>query len=131
MINPSKKNPFLKLWYLYYVKRIDGYHNCSFATNINNGASFAEPPKLPHGPNGIIVGYRTIIGEKCTIYQQVTISSGTTVGDDCLFGAGAKVLGDCVIGDRVRVGANAVVIEDIPSDSTVVLSKPRVIHHGK
>ena len=31
------------------------------------------------------------------------------------------------LGNNVKVGLNAVVIEDIPDDSTVVLTKPRII----
>ena len=129
VIDPSKKNIILKLLYLIYIKRIDSFHNCSFATNINNGAILISPPNLPHGPNGIILGYRTRIGRNCIIYQQVTIASGCTIGDDCFFGAGAKMISGCSVGDRVKVGANAVVIEDIPSDSTVVLPKPRIIRN--
>lgn len=129
VINPEKKNTLKKLYYLWYIKKIDSYHNCSFATNINRGAIFLSPPNLPHGPNGIIVGYRTRIGRNCCIYQQVTIASGCSVGDDCMFGAGAKMISGLQMGDRVRVGTNAVVIEDIPSDSTVVLPKPRIIRH--
>ena len=46
-----------------------------------------------------------------------------------MFGAGAKMISGLQMGDRVKVGTNAVVVEDIPSDSTVVLPKPRIIRH--
>lgn len=73
--NPDDKTSLLKkLYYLYYIKRTDAYHNCSFGTNLNSGAYFATPPHLPHGPNGIIVGHDVVIGSNCTICQQVTIS---------------------------------------------------------
>ena len=67
---------FLKLYYLYYIKKTDAYHNCSFGTNLNSGAVFATPPHLPHGPNGIIIGHDVHIGANCTIFQQVTIAHG-------------------------------------------------------
>lgn len=74
--NPQDKtNLLLKLYYLYYIKKTDAYHNCSFGTNINAGAFFATSPHLSHGPNGIIVGHDVCIGENIIIYQQVTISS--------------------------------------------------------
>ena len=127
--NPADKtNQLLKLYYLYYIKKCDAYHNCSFGTNLNSGAVFATPPHLPHGPNGIIIGHDVYIGRNCTIFQQVTIAhGGGVIGDNVLIGAGAKVLSGVKIGDNVKIGANAVVIEDIPDNATVVLLKPRVI----
>lgn len=58
VVSSTNKIPLLlKLWYLYYIKKVDGSHNCSFGTMINSGATFATPPYLPQGPNGIIVGH--------------------------------------------------------------------------
>lgn len=127
--NPqNKSNLLLKLWYLYYIKKTDAYHNCSFGTNLNSGAFFASPPHLPHGPNGIIVGHDVCIGSRITIFQQVTISHGEVIiGDNVMLGAGAKVLPGVTIGNYVKVGANCVVCEDIPDNATVVLLKPRII----
>ena len=73
MVEPGNGNTFLKLYYLFWIKRVDAYHNCSFGTNINIGENIAEPPRLPHGPNGIIVASNSVIGRGCTIYQQVTV----------------------------------------------------------
>ena len=122
--DPNNKTPtLLKLYYLYYIKKCDAYHNCSFGTNLGAGAFFKTPPILLHGPNGII------IGKNCTIAQQVTIShgGGCTIGDNVLIGAGAKILGHVRIGNNVKIGANCVVVEDLPDNSTCVLSKPRII----
>lgn len=129
VINPkSKLNPIIKFWYLYSIKKSDAYNNSSFGTNLNNGAQFASPPILPHGPNGIIIGHDTIIGKNATIYHQVTVMQGNVViGDNVLLGAGAKVLPNVTIGNNVKVGANCVVVEDIPDNATVVLPKPRII----
>lgn len=77
VINPiDKTNIFIKLYYLWYIKRCDAFNNCSFGTDLNSGARFAEPPYLPHGPNGIIVGHDVAIGCYCTIYHHVTIMQG-------------------------------------------------------
>ncbi len=127
--NPqNKSNLLLKLWYLYYTKKTDAYHNCSFGTNLNSGAFFTSPPHLPHGPNGIIVGHDVYIGSRITIFQQVTISHGEVIiGDNVMLGAGSKVLPGVTIGNCVKVGANCVVCENIPDNATVVLLKPRII----
>lgn len=117
----------LKLYYLWYIKRIDCRFGCSFGTNLNSGSKFETPPHLPHGPYGIIIGHNWNIGKNCVIYHQVTLAGNGFIGDNCMLGAGAKVLGGVKIGNNVKVGLNAVVIEDIPDDSTVVLTKPRII----
>lgn len=129
VINPNDKTYLLlKLYYLYYIKRTDAYHNCSFGTNLNSGAYFATPPHLPHGPKGIIVGHDVRIGANSIIYQQVTIAQGgVKILNNVLIGAGAKILPGVSIGNNVKVGANAVVVEDVPDNATVVLPKPRII----
>lgn len=77
VIDPRAKIPlWLKYCYLMYIKKCDAYNNSSFATYINEGAQFAEPPILLHGLNGIIVGKETIVGRHCVIAQQVTIQAG-------------------------------------------------------
>lgn len=129
VINPNDKTYLLlKLYYLYYIKPTDAYHNCSFGTNLNSGAYFATPPHLPHGPKGIIVGHDVRIGANSIIYQQVTIAQGgVKILNNVLIGAGAKILPGVSIGNNVKVGANAVVVEDVPDNATVVLPKPRII----
>lgn len=119
----------IKLFYLWYIKRCDAFNNCSFGTNLNSGAFFAEPPCLPHGPNGIIIGHDVSIGAGCIVYQQVTVmQGGGKIGDNVLLGAGSKVLPSVNIGNNVKVGANCVVVEDVFDNATVVLPKPRIIN---
>lgn len=129
VIDPNNKTPLIiKLYYLWYIKRIDAKFGCSFGTNLNSGSYFATPPYLPHGPYGIICGHDLTFGRQCIIYHQVTIAGGGgKIGDNVELGAGAKVLPGHKIGNNVHVGANAVVIEDIPDNATVVLYRPRII----
>lgn len=68
----------------------------------------------------------TGISKKCVINHHVTLAGGGCMGDNCLLGAGAKVPGE--LGDNVKVGLNAIVIEDIPDNSTAILSNPRIIN---
>lgn len=129
VIDPqSPRSRLIKLYYLYRIKKVDARNNASFGTDLNNGALFATPPKLPHGPNGIIVGHDTVVGANATIYHQVTIMHGNVViGNNVYIGAGAKILPGVNIGNNVKIGANCVVIEDVPDDATVVMHKPRII----
>lgn len=129
VINPENKTFLLiKLYYLYYIKKTDAYHNCSFGTNLNSGAIFKSPPILPHGPNGIIVGHNLVVGSNVTLYHQVTLAhGGGKIGNNVMFGAGSKLLSGVNIGDNAKIGANCVVVENIPQNATVVLPKPRII----
>lgn len=79
--------------------------------------------------NGIYIHNNAILGENCTIYQQVTIglnehkenyNLAAQIGDRVYIGAGAKIIGNVKIGNDVRIGANAVVTKDVPSGKTVV-----------
>ena len=73
----SGKGFFLwRAYCLLWIKRVDAKHLSSFGTNWGKGASFASPPLLPHGPNGIIVGHDVSIGRNVTICRQVTIMHG-------------------------------------------------------
>lgn len=133
VINPNDKtNIITKLLYLIYIKRIDAKHHCSFGTTLHSGAQFTTPPLLPHGPNGIIVGYDVVLGKSVTLYHQVTIPAGNIkVGDNVTFFPGSKVIEGCTIGNNCRIGANAVVSFDIPDNSTVVPAKSIILQHNK
>lgn len=77
VVNPQIRVPkIIKLYYLYYIKKCDAYNNASLATYMNSGAVFKGHPILPHGLNGIIVGDDVVIGNNCTICQQITIQFG-------------------------------------------------------
>lgn len=63
-----------------------------------------------------------------TIFHQVTLAhGGSVIGDNLMFGAGSKLLSGCNVSDNVKIGANAVVLQDIPPNATVVLTKSRII----
>lgn len=112
--------------------------NCA---DIPLAASIADIPVFPHGLTGIFISSGASIGSGCTIFHQVTIGSNTLpdspnrgvpiVGNNVYIGCGAKIIGNVRIGDNVRIGANCVVTKDIPANSTVVLSSPRLIEHHK
>lgn len=107
VVDPFSKCPrFIKYIYLLYLRKMDSFNSAEIATGIGKGASFKGIPILPHGIKGIIIHPSTIIGENCTIHQQVTI--GTRHEND-----------SAVIGNNVKIGANAVVIHDVPDNCSV------------
>jgi len=113
VVDPSYKNVLLKVYYLWYIKRVDNKHHCSFGTSYNWGAYFSTAP---------------YIGSECCIYHQVTIPAGNVVvGDKVTFFPGAKVIEGIKIGNNCRIGANVVVCEDIPDNAMVVPQKARII----
>ncbi|MBR4228708.1 MAG: serine acetyltransferase [Bacteroidales bacterium] len=112
---------------LYTIKhRCYVYKDCMLADDV----------VFPHF-SGIHIACATVIGSGCVIHQNVTIGSnyikGTkypgapVIGNNVFIGANACIIGGVKIGDNVRIGAGCVVVEDIPSDSIVVMNKPRII----
>ena len=86
-----------------------------------------------HHPHSIVVSGRTVIGDDCSIYHEVTIGGGGTkpglprIGNNVSIYAGARILGGVTIGDNVEIGANAVVTFDVPSDTVVPSPQSRAI----
>ena len=94
---------------------------------IHPGAKIGKRLFIDHGM-GVVIGETCNIGNNVTIYQGVTLG-GTgkergkrhpDIGDNVLIAAGAKVLGDIKIDSNVNIGANSVVLNSVPSYSTVV-----------
>ncbi len=88
---------------------------------------------------GIILNGDAEIGEQCNISQGVTIGvsgRGTKrgvpkIGSRVYIGANAVVAGLISIGDDVVIGANSLVVEDVPSHTTVVgVPAVMVSQHG-
>lgn len=110
-----------------------------FGAYIPLNTDIARDVKFPHGIGGVFISEGASIGSGCTIFQQVTIGSNTledsprkgapSVGNNCYIGCGAKIIGNVNVGNNVRIGANCVIVEDVPDNCTVVLSKPQVIYH--
>jgi serine O-acetyltransferase len=84
--------------------------------------------------NGIVINPNAVIGDDCIVRHNVTI--GTTsvprgaeaprIGRGVSLGTGATILGGITIGDRAMIGPNTVVMMDVPADTTVFASTPRV-----
>jgi serine O-acetyltransferase len=94
---------------------------------IHPAAKLGRRLVIDHGM-GVVIGETAEVGDDCYFYHQVTLGVARTmggkrhptIGNNVIIGAGAKVLGPITVGDNARVGSNAVVVEAVPSDTTVV-----------
>jgi serine O-acetyltransferase len=97
-----------------------------FAVDINPAARIGIGIMLDHG-TGIVIGETAVVGDNCSILQNVTLGgTGKETGDrhpkigaNVLLSVGAKVLGNIKVGDCSRVGAGSVVLKDVPPRTTV------------
>lgn len=106
----------------------------TFQVDINPAARIGRGIMLDHA-TGLVVGETAVVGDNCSIMQDVTLG-GTgkadqdrhpKVGEGVLIGAGAKVLGSIRIGDCSRIGAGSVVTKDVPAGVTVAGVPAKVI----
>ena len=101
---------------------------------IHPGAAIGSGFFIDHGM-GVVIGETAIIGERVTLYHDVTLGGVApsidsdsqrnqkrhpTLEDDVIVGSGAQILGPVIGGRCARVGANAVVTKDVPQGVTVV-----------
>ena len=113
---------------LYFIARlISQISRHITGIEIHPGAQIGKNLFIDHGM-GVVIGETTTIGDNCTIYHNSTLG-GTgkdkykrhpDLGNNVMVGSGAKVLGPIKIGNNVKIGANCVVLENIPSNVTVV-----------
>ena len=101
---------------------------------IHPGANIGKSVFIDHGM-GVVIGETSEIGDRCLLYQGVTLGgtgkeSGKrhpTLEANVVVGAGAKVLGGICIGTNTRIGAGSVVVKNVSANSTVVGIPGRVV----
>lgn len=88
-----------------------------------NLSKIPSTTELRH-PIGIVISSKAVIGEYCSIRQNVTIGlrdekekEYPVLGDRVCVGAGALILGGVRVGDQAVIGAGAIVLEDVPARS--------------
>tara|TARA_B100000579_G_scaffold87158_1_gene68460 strand:- start:2280 stop:3032 length:753 start_codon:yes stop_codon:yes gene_type:complete len=104
---------------------------------IHPGAKIGRGVFIDHGM-GVVIGETSEIGDRCLLYQGVTLGgtgkeSGKrhpTLEANVVIGAGAKVLGAIYVGTNTRIGAGSVVVRDVEANSTVVGIPGRVVHQS-
>jgi serine O-acetyltransferase len=97
-----------------------------FAVDINPATRMGRGIMLDHG-TGIVIGETAVVGDNCSILQNVTLGgNGKETGDrhpkighNVLLAAGAKVLGNIRVGNCSKVAAGSVVLKDVPDNVTV------------
>lgn len=101
---------------------------------IHPAATIGKGVMIDHGM-GVVIGETAVVGDNCTIYQNVTLG-GTgkdtgkrhpTIGNNVMIGSGAKVLGPFSVGDNSKIASNAVVLSEVPPNSTCVGVPARVV----
>ena len=109
-----------------------------FSCDIPAEVKFASTAQLVHNGLGCVFHPKTIVGENCKIYQNVTLGGNGKIldgmsvkGAPCLeknvaVFAGACVLGPITIGHDSIIGANAVVTKNIPPHS-LVFGNPAIV----
>lgn len=101
---------------------------------IHPAAKIGDRVFIDHGM-GIVIGETAEVGDNVTLYQGVTLG-GTgkekgkrhpTVGHNVVIGTGARILGPIIIGDYAKIGAGSVVLNNVPTHTTVVGVPGRVV----
>jgi serine O-acetyltransferase len=98
----------------------------AFAVDIHPAARIGCGILLDHATS-FVVGETAIIEDNVSILHEVTLGgTGKACGDrhpiirsGVLIGAGAKILGRVEIGTGAKIGAGSVVLNDVPSHTTV------------
>lgn len=109
--------------------------------DIHPGATIGEAFFIDHG-TGVVIGATAVIGNRVTIFQQVTLGArsfptdgeGQTikgaprhpvVEDDVVIYAGATVLGRVTIGRGAVLGGNVWITADVPAGARVAQARLR------
>lgn len=105
-----------------------------YNSKIPYQASIGKGTKFGYGGIGVVVHAKAVIGNNCTIGQQVTIGGGNShypglpiIGDNVYIAKGAIVFGGITIGNNVKIGANAVVNRPLPNNSVAAGVPARIL----
>ena len=97
-------------------------------------AKIGRGTKLGYGGMGVVIHSKAVIGDYCTIGQQVTIGGGNSrypglpeIGDHVMIYKGAIVYGGIRVGDNAIIGANAVVNKPVPDNAVVAGVPARIL----
>lgn len=133
-------NALFHLKYTIIARIITEIAHSRTGIDIHPGASICSPFFIDHG-TGIVIGETSIIKKNVKIYQGVTLGAKSlkkgaklkgikrhpTIGNRVTIYACASILGDITIGDDSTIGANVFLLEDIPENTLVTVSKPELI----
>ena len=106
----------------------------AFGVDIHPGAQLGMGIMIDHA-HSIVIGETAVVGNNVSMLHSVTLGgtgkeSGDRhpkIGNGVLIGAGAAILGNILVGDCSRVAAGSVVLESVPSCSTVAGVPARIV----
>lgn len=114
------------------------YYMMNFVIRSFYGIEMASTTKIgrrlliPH-QGGIVIHYRSEVGDDCTILQNVTIGAVPgqagvpKIGNRVYISAGAVIVGDLTIGDDAKIGPNAVILSNVPAGAIAISAPARII----
>lgn len=104
-------------------------NNWFMSSEISPYAELGRNIQFPH-PNGIVIGYGTVIKDNVTLFQQVTLGaqggSETANKEYPFINSGVKiytkasVIGSVYVGENCIIGAHALVIKDTDANGIYV-----------
>ena len=105
-----------------------------FGVDINPATRIGRGIMLDHG-TGIVIGETAVVGDYCSILQNVTLGGNgketgdrhPKIGNYVLLAAGAKVLGNIHVGHCSKIAAGSVVLQDVPANKTVAGVPARIV----
>ncbi len=115
----------------YHVRLVKDFGMC-VSPNVKIGMGL----HFPH-PTGIVLGDATVIGENCSIYQNVTVGGARigdakkgnqpTVGNNVTLFSGSMVLGAVNVADNTVLAANSVLLKNADISGIYVGSPARKV----
>lgn len=108
-----------------------------YASDISCLAKIGPGFNVMHG-HDIVIGSGVIIGERCKIFNGVTLGNKDTetsqiqqpwIGNDVVIGTGAKLLGKIKVGNGSTIGANSVVVKDVPENCVTAGIPAKIIKY--
>ena len=133
-----------KLGYTVQARYLSENAHSATGIDIHPGATIDYPFFIDHG-TGTVIGQTSTIGKRVKIYQCVTLGAVSLsnanslrgvvrhpqVGNDVTIYAGASLLGAIHIGDNVTIGSNVFLLDDVPSNTRVIIAKPDLVKTKK
>lgn len=123
----------------YLPRLMTEYAHSLTGCDIHPDARIGSSLFIDHA-TGVVIGQTSIIGDRVTIYQGVTLGSLSvknrsdakqrhpTIEDDVVIYSNATILGgETVIGARSVIGGSSWITFSVPPDSRVILAKPQTI----
>ena len=126
----NKRGGVVNRWIARKIVTINYYlHNSSIPAEVEIGENCSFGYEI-----GVVIHRDVVIGDNCTIAQNVTIGGKNgpgvpTIGNNVYLGCGCCVLGKVHVGDGAIVGANAVVTEDVPPNAVVIGIPGKVLRY--